>query len=112
MVSKNHCLQKSPGGGGGGGKVFISGPWTIRICFGFCPGQISGYVDLKLHKCLTYFIQKCKLIENGVLLFYFIINDLGLIIINAMLPHQNKPDHSGVKHTVCISRTLKVPCVK
>ena len=25
MVSKNHCLQKSPGGGGG--RVFISGPW-------------------------------------------------------------------------------------
>ena len=29
-----------------------------------------------------------------------------------MLPHQNKPDHSGVRNTVYIISTLKVPSVK
>ena len=31
-VSKNNCLQKSPGGEGGG---VISGPWTISAVFAF-----------------------------------------------------------------------------
>ena len=49
--------------------------------------------------------------ENGVLFYcsgYWVIKDLSFFFFK-LLPHQNKPDHSGVRHTVYIIRTLKVP---
>ena len=51
--------------------------------------------------------------ENGALIFYFTAPVIELLRISVccflvMLPHQNKPAHSGVRHTVCIIRTLKV----
>ena len=50
MVSKKHCLQKSPGGGG---RVFISGPWTILADISlqdlrFCVSDISEYCQHKI----------------------------------------------------------------
>ena len=54
--------------------------------------------------------------ENGVLFFYFtapvtdrVIKDLSLLFFDIVAPPKQRPDHSGVRHIVCITRTLKVP---
>ena len=53
MLSKNHCLQKSPGeecvcvggggggGGGRGGRLSIPGPWTTFLKYNFCTLPVS-----------------------------------------------------------------------
>ena len=50
--------------------------------------------------------------ENGVLLFYFTAPVIELLRIQVfcfliLLPHQNKPDHSEVRHTFCINKDIK-----
>ena len=50
--------------------------------------------------------------ENGVLFFYFtapVIKDSSLLFFDIVDPPKQRPDHSGVRHTVCITRILKVP---
>ena len=57
--------------------------------------------------------------ENGALFFYFtppatkfftkVIKDLSLLILNIAAPPKQRPDHSGVRHTIYIIRTLKGP---
>ena len=53
--------------------------------------------------------------ENGVLFFYFTVPVTELLkievccFLNIVASPKQRPDHSGVRHIVCITRTLKVP---
>ena len=52
--------------------------------------------------------------ENGVSFFYFAgpvteLLRIEVFFFNIVAPPKQRPDHSGVRHIVCITRTLKVP---
>ena len=47
--------------------------------------------------------------ENGVLFFILVLrllSYLGLLFFDIVAPLKQRPDHSGVRHIVCITRTL------
>ena len=49
--------------------------------------------------------------ENGVLFFNFtapVIKDLILLFFNIVALPKQRPDHSEVRHIVCITKALKV----
>ena len=60
---------------------------------------------LKLHNCFVYFIQK---INPWRMVFYFlfycsgywVIKDISLLFFNIAAPPKQRPDHSGVRHTL------------